>query len=186
MGTVAAGRAAAAVGGAAAAAAPRAELAALVPRLRRFARSLSRDEAAADDLVQAALERALLNLDRWRPGTRLDSWLCRILQNAWLDDRRRWAARGRWTVPIEEDMLVVDGGRLAEDRLLLSRVMEAVALLPREQRAVLDLVAFEGLTYREAADTLGAPIGTVMSRLARARLRLHTALGDGGAPAMRA
>lgn len=152
----------------------RRDLIALVPKLRRFALTLSGSRADADDLVQSACERALKNVDRFEPGSRMDSWMYRIVQNLWFDDRRRHAVRGRTVDP--EDAGLSDGGlaaRAPEDRLMLARVREAVATLPEAQRAVLALVAVEGLSYREAAATLDVPVGTVMSRLSRAREALH-------------
>lgn len=154
------------------------ELVLLVPRLRRFAFTLTGSRADADDLVQSACERALKNVGRFEPGTRMDSWMYRIVQNLWIDNRRRHAVRGRTVEP--EDAGLSDGGLAArepEDRMTLARVRTAVATLPEPQRAVLALVAVEGLSYREAAETLDVPIGTVMSRLSRAREALHRELG---------
>jgi RNA polymerase sigma-70 factor (ECF subfamily) len=146
---------------------------AILPKLRRFAWALAGSRDAGDDLVQAACERALSRLDQFQPGTRLDSWMYRIVQTIWLDRGRRQRTRG---AEIDPDLVALsDGGlgaRQAEDRLTLARVREAVAKLPEEQRAVLALVAIEGLSYREAAETLDIPVGTVMSRLARARAKL--------------
>ncbi|MEL7462651.1 MAG: RNA polymerase sigma factor [Pseudomonadota bacterium] len=145
----------------------------LVPRLRRFAYSLTNSRADADDLVQAACERALRNEDAFRAGTRMDSWMYRIIQNLWIDDRRR--ARTRGPEVDADDVPLSDRGKAAaapSDRLMLSAVHAAMAALPDEQRAVLSLVAIEGLSYREASEALDVPIGTVMSRLARAREKL--------------
>ncbi len=103
----------------------------------------------------------------------MDSWMFKIVQNIWLDGKRRDRTRG---TEVDPDLTVIsDGGvgaRRAEDRMTLERVRESVDTLPSEQRLVLALVAIEGLSYREVADMLGVPIGTVMSRLARARARL--------------
>jgi RNA polymerase sigma-70 factor (ECF subfamily) len=151
----------------------RREMVALIPRLRRFAYALAGSKDAGDDLVQAACERALARLDQFEPGSRLDSWMYRIVQTIWLDRGRRQRTRGS---EIDPDLVALSdhglGARRAEDRLTLARVREAVAALPEEQRSVLALVAIEGLSYRDAAETLGIPVGTVMSRLARARARL--------------
>lgn len=150
------------------------DLVELLPRLRRFAYSLTGSKADADDIVQAACERALKNVDRFEPGTRMDSWMYRIVKNLWLDDRRRLKVRGH---AVEPDLHSLSDGGLAarapEDRLTLERVRAAMAALPEAQRAVLALIALEGLSYREAADVLDVPVGTVMSRLSRARDALH-------------
>jgi RNA polymerase sigma-70 factor, ECF subfamily len=153
----------------------------LVPKLRRFAYALTGARSDADDLVQAACERALKNQNRFQPGTRMDSWMYRIVQNLWLDDRRRRQVRGHGVDP--ETAQLSDAGRAArapEDRLMLAQVRAAMDELPEAQRAVLALVGLEGLSYRETADVLEVPIGTVMSRLARAREALHRRIGAVG------
>ncbi|MBS0124862.1 RNA polymerase sigma factor [Thetidibacter halocola] len=157
----------------------RRDLVALIPKLRRFAWSLTGNRQEADDLVQAACEKALRNEQQYRPGTRLDSWMFRIVQTAWIDDRRRARTRGVGIDP--EDAHLSDHGKAAslpEARLMLERARTAMAALPETQRAVMALVAIEGLSYREAAETLDIPVGTVMSRLARAREALLPALGE--------
>ncbi|MEO1472305.1 MAG: sigma-70 family RNA polymerase sigma factor [Pseudomonadota bacterium] len=149
-------------------------IAELVPRLRRFAYALTGSREAGDDLVQNACIKALGRLDQFQRGTRLDRWMFRILRNQFIDDHRRLRRRGVHDGGEEIDALT-DGGLAAgraESRLHLARVRDAVAALPDEQREVLALVAIEGLSYREAAETLTLPIGTVMSRLSRARARL--------------
>lgn len=156
----------------------RRELVALVPVLRRFAVSLTGNRTEADDLVQAACEKALRNWEQFQPGTRMDSWMYRIIQTAWLDDRRKAKVRGAAVDP--EDAYLSDEGKAAslpEDRIMLARVREAMQELPEAQRAVLSLVAVEGMSYREAADILDVPVGTVMSRLSRARDSLLPKLG---------
>ena len=153
------------------------QLVALLPRLRRFAYGLTGSIEEGDDLVQTACERALAAADRFERGTRLDSWLYRILQNAWIDGVRR---RRRGDVGLDPRELDAypggDAAAEAEARLTLMDVRRAVAELAPEQRAVLILVSVEGVAYREAAEILGLPIGTVMSRLGRARLALGRAL----------
>jgi RNA polymerase sigma-70 factor (ECF subfamily) len=150
----------------------------LLPRLRAFARSLTRAADTADDLVQQTCEKGLRNLGQFQPGTRLDVWLFRIMRNAWIDGHR---AR-RETVALDEmveggaQIAGEDGRRTVEARLELSAVERAMAQLPQDQQDVLALVCVAGLGYREAAETLGIPQGTVMSRLSRARLALHQAL----------
>ena len=131
----------------------------------------------ADDLVQAACERALARRDQYEPGTRLASWMYRIVQTIWIDRVRRQRA-----VSVDPALLAeYPGGDAvgeAESRVALAEVRQAIAVLSPEQRTVLLLVSVEGLTYREAAEILGLPIGTIMSRLARGRLaRGRLALG---------
>ena len=159
------------------------EMVALLPRLRRFACGLTGSRADADDLVQGAALRALERIGQWQPGTRLDSWMFRILQNLWIDQLRE--RRGREVTMEPEDLAarsVGDAAREQEARLALGEVRREVAKLPPEQCAVLMLVTVEGVSYREAAEILEIPIGTVMSRLARARLALGRAI-EGGAAA---
>ena len=159
------------------------EMAALLPRLRRFAYGLTGSIDAGDDLVQSACERALSRLHQWQAGTRLDSWMYRIMQNLWFDELRSGRRR---EVATESDVLDAMTGGDAESemasRLDLAAVRRHMADLPPDQRAVLLLVSVEGLTYKEAAAVLDVPIGTVMSRLARARLALGRAL-EPAAPA---
>lgn len=148
-------------------------LIALIPRLRRFARVLTGNLADADDVVQACLEKAMQNLDQWQPDTRLDSWVFRIARNSWIDDRRR--AHNRLVHDDVGEMIDLagdDGVALAEAGDEARAVRNAVDRLPPDQRDVVALVMLEELSYREAADTLGLPIGTVMSRLSRAKAAL--------------
>lgn len=154
------------------------DLVRLVPRLRRFALGLCGNAADADDLVQAACVRALANADAFLEGGRMDSWMYRIIQNLWLDSRRRQKVRA---APVEAPL--DDGGlgaRAAEDRMLLSQVFGQMDRLPEGQRIVLTLVAVEGLSYREVAEVLDIPIGTVTSRLVRAREALSASLAPKG------
>ncbi len=146
---------------------------ALLPRLRRFAFGLTGSMDEADDLVQTTCERALSRLHQWQPGTRLDSWLYRIAQTQWIDQARVRKNRGDPVEPEVLDRLPAFGGRSAEGEHTLARVSAAMDRLPEEQRLVLVLVSVEGLSYQEAAAVLEVPVGTVMSRLARARKRLH-------------
>jgi RNA polymerase sigma-70 factor, ECF subfamily len=149
------------------------DLVALLPRLRRFALSLTGSVAEADDLVQAACERALRARDQWVPGTRLDSWVFRIIRNLWIDAIRKRKTEGI-VEAIDEASNVEgeDGRELVETALTLTDVNNAVSELPEEQRTVLLLVCTEERSYQEAAEMLGIPIGTVMSRLARGRRSL--------------
>ncbi|MGQ0675805.1 MAG: RNA polymerase sigma factor [Rhodospirillales bacterium] len=151
----------------------RSQLVALLPRLRRFARGLCGAADRADDLVQAACERALARMEQWTPGTRLDSWMFRIVRTIWIDELRaqavRQRSRERQEVEIETSF---DGERAMEAQMTMRAVREAVAKLAPEQREILLLVAVEGVSYKEAAEILDIPIGTVMSRLARGRAQL--------------
>ena len=157
----------------------RAELVGLLPRLRRFAYGLTGSLDDGDDLVQGACERALRRLDKFQPGTRLDSWMYRIVQNLWIDQRRARQARPEAGMePADLEALAVgDAERELDCRLVLASVQRAVATLPEEQRAILLLVCVEGQSYKAAAEVLEIPLGTVMSRLARARLAVGRALG---------
>lgn len=157
------------------------ELIALIPRLRRFARVLTGNLADADDVVQACLEKAMLNLDQFQPGTRLDRWAFRIARNIWLDDRRR-AANRKAHDDISEiiDLVGEDGVALAEASADARAVRAAVDALPREQRDVVALVMLEEFSYREAAEMLDLPIGTVMSRLSRAKAALAKKMRPSG------
>lgn len=148
----------------------RKQLAEFIPRLRRFALTLTHSQVDADDLAQSTLERALGSLQQWERGTRLDSWLYRIAQNLWIDQRR--AARLRGTTESADAAMVLTGedGRETNERQLMVRdAVRAFGSLPEEQQAVLALVSIEGMSYAEVAKILNVPLGTVMSRLARAR-----------------
>jgi RNA polymerase sigma factor (sigma-70 family) len=156
------------------------ELTALLPRLRRFAHALSRDGADADDLTQATVERALRSRDQWQPGTRLDSWLYRIARNLWIDTVRARGRKERHEAPEESAEGIGDDPRGSiEATLELKRAMSAMQRLPDEQREVVALILIEGFGYREAAEMLGLPIGTVSSRLVRGRTALLAMLGGG-------
>jgi RNA polymerase sigma-70 factor (ECF subfamily) len=157
----------------------RAELAALLPRLRRFARVITRHAADADDLVQAAVEKALVHAGQWRPGSRMDSWMFGIMKNAWIDEVRARRRRDRVHAPEAAGAGIGDASAAARDIAL--SVEAAMERLPDEQRMVIALVLVEGLSYRDAATALGIPVGTVTSRLARGREALQAALGNGGA-----
>jgi len=147
------------------------ELLTLLPRLRRFARSLTRDGADADDLCQLALERALKARDQWQPGTRMDAWMYRIIRNCWIDEVRARTRRAQTFVAEEAGSAIGQEGE-AETRMELHDVDRAMAELPPEQREVIALVLVEGLAYREAAEILDIPMGTLTSRLTRGRQAL--------------
>jgi RNA polymerase sigma factor (sigma-70 family) len=154
------------------------ELTELLPRLRRFAHTLSRDAADADDLTQATVERALRSRAQWQPGTRLDSWLYRIMRNLWTDTARARARKQKHEAPEDEALAVGEDPREALDSSLeLKRAMAAMELLPDEQREVVALILIEGFGYREVSEMLGLPIGTVSSRLVRGRMALVEMLG---------
>ncbi|MBM6581944.1 RNA polymerase sigma factor [Microvirga sp. BT689] len=149
------------------------ELVALLPRLRRFALVLCRSQPLADDLVQGACERALVNANSWTPGTRFDAWMFRIIRNHWIDHLRRMKTEGIMEdVALQTQLIGDPGEEPILSRLVLAEVQQAIDSLPQEQKEVLALVCGEDLTYREAAEVLNIPVGTVMSRLARARKRL--------------
>ena len=152
----------------------RIELRSLVPRLRRFGHALTGSADDGDDLVQDALEKALSREAQFHEGTRLDSWMYKIMQNAWIDQKRSAARRRQVIEPMSDDVVAIgeDGRDAFDSRINLRQVREAMLRLHPDERSVLALVSIEGQTYREAAETLGIPIGTVMSRLSRARSRL--------------
>lgn len=157
----------------------REQLADLLPRLRRFARAITRHREDADDLVQLAVERALVRCDQWQPGTRLDSWVFRIMKNAWIDEVRARARRDELFAPEEAGEHV--GDAVMERQTDMMAVQQAMATLNDDQRLVVGLVLVEGLPYKEAAEVLDIPIGTLTSRLARAREALQAALQGGPA-----
>ena len=150
------------------------QLVALVPRLRRFARNLVRHHDDEDDVVQIALERALKNWAQWRSDARLDSWLFKIVRNAWIDEVRSRMRRNQVFVAEEAGEEV--GSDVMEQATDVMSVQSAMARLPEDQRIAVSLVLVEGLPYKEAADVLDIPIGTLTSRLARARAALQTLL----------
>jgi RNA polymerase sigma-70 factor (ECF subfamily) len=155
------------------------ELTQLLPRLRRFALSLSRNGADADDLTQATIERALRSREQWHPGTRLDSWLYRIMRNLWIDTARARTRRERHEAPEEEAQSVGEDPRESiEASFELKRAMNAMERLPDEQREVVALILIEGFGYREVSEMLDLPIGTVSSRLVRGRTALLALIGE--------
>lgn len=158
----------------------RREMVDLLPRLRRFGRTVTRHREDADDLVQIAVERALLRADQWQPGTRLDSWMFRIMQNAWIDEVRARARHALTFVPKEQGEHV--GVSTTDAQIDAIAVRNAVAQLGEDQRMVVGLVLIEGLPYKEAAAVLDIPIGTLTSRLARAREALQAVLSDSKEP----
>jgi RNA polymerase sigma factor (sigma-70 family) len=154
------------------------ELAALLPRLRRFAHALSRNPSDADDLTQMTIERALRSRTQWQRGTRLDSWACKIMRNLWIDTVRSRSRKEKFEAPAEEaESLGEDPTGAVEASVDLKRVMAAMQRLPDEQREVVALILIEGFGYRETSEMLGLPIGTVSSRLVRGRTALLEMFG---------
>src|SRR5205823_1437127 len=141
----------------------------LIPRLRRYARALVGDRASADDLVQDTLERAWAKLHLYRRGTDLRAWLFTVMHNVHVNRVRAT----RISDPLEDEMPELAQRGTQPDALLVRDLDRAIARLPADQRAVLLLVTLEDMSYDEVARTLGIPIGTVMSRLSRAREKLR-------------
>ena len=157
------------------------ELAPVWPRLRRFAFSLARDAADADDLSQMAVEKAFRSFGQYQAGTRFDSWLFRICRTVWIDQMRSRTRKAAFEAPPEAGEGVGHDPRVATDAAIdLNRAMAAMQRLPVEQREVVALILLDGFGYREAAEILGQPIGTVSSRLVRGRQALLAMLGEGG------
>ena len=153
-----------------------AEIAALLPRLRRFGRAVTRNHEDADDLVQVAIERALKHIGQWEAGSRLDSWLFRIMKNAWIDEVRVRVRRDRLFSNEEEGQFVGDDA--SERQVHRLAVQQAISRLNEDQRMVVALVLIDGMPYKEAAQVLDIPVGTLTSRLARAREALQAQLSD--------
>jgi RNA polymerase sigma-70 factor (ECF subfamily) len=144
----------------------------LLSPLRRYARSLTRDETQAEDLVQDTLVRAYERHGSFRSGGNLRGWLLSMLHNTFIDGRRRYMAEAR---RLEQAAALAETAAppAQESQIRFQQVQAAFLQLPLEQRAALHLVAIEGLPYQEAADALGIPVGTLMSRLGRARATLR-------------
>ncbi len=142
-----------------------------IPRLRRYARALTGERYAADDLVQDTLERACNKLHLWRRGSDLRAWLFTIMHNVFINQVR--GRKGSANIPLDDEIMALPGHSAPADRLEVRDLDAALARLSDEQREVLLLVALEQLSYEETAKVLGIPIGTVMSRLSRARERLR-------------
>ena len=152
------------------------QIAALLPRLRRFARTITFNLEDADDLVQIAVERALNRSEQWEAGTRLDSWIFRIMKNAWIDEVRSRIRRDAVFAPEEAGEHV--GNDDAEAHQQRMAIQKAISLLSEDHRIVIGLVLVDGLPYKEAAEVLEVPMGTLTSRLARAREALQGLLSD--------
>lgn len=149
-----------------------------IPRLRRYARALLREPDRADDLVQDTLERALDHLDNWRTGESPRRWLFTIMHHLFIDQVRKAARRG------EQALLPLDSAEaLAEpasqfDQVAALDILDALQAISAERRAALLIVGVEGFSYAEAANVLGIPAGTLMSRIARGREELRGLLDD--------
>jgi RNA polymerase sigma-70 factor, ECF subfamily len=149
-----------------------------IPRLRRYARALTRDVVRADDLVQSCLTRAIAKQHLWQPGTDLRAWLFTILHNQHVNDVRRSAREGNKVELSEAPQLTVQSNAIAS--LELRDLETALGKLPPEQREVILLVGLEGLAYEECAKILGVPVGTVRSRISRGRDQLRQLMGVEG------
>lgn len=160
------------------------EIEASVPALRRYARALTRDIDRADDLVQDCLERAIRKRGLWQPTGPLRAWLFRMLLNLYRNDLRGVRRRGTH-MPLDEMVTEPSTPPSQPGRLALAEVSRALDRLPDEQRQALLLVVVEGTSYADAAEILGIPTGTLMSRLARARAALRTMTGAGDEPRLR-
>jgi RNA polymerase sigma-70 factor, ECF subfamily len=147
-----------------------------IPRLRRYARALTRDVTAADDLVQDCLARALSKVHLWQEGTDLRAWLFTILHNQYVNHVRR-AVREGTAVGLSETEPMLTSQPNQTKRLELRDLERAIAKLPEEQRAVLLLVGLEGMRYEEVAVVLDVPVGTIRSRLSRGREMLRQLMG---------
>jgi len=161
-----------------------ADLEAVVPRLRRYARALTGNREAADDLTQDTLERAWTKRVLWQPGTDLRAWMFTVMHNVFVNGTRR----SRPTVSLDDIAVDQAGPAMAtsvETGVVLGELARSLSLLPEEQREVLLLVGLEQFSYAEASEVLGVPMGTVMSRLSRARERLRILLESGSAGAER-
>ncbi len=147
----------------------------LIPRLRRFAVTLAGNLADADDLLQATVEKALLRRTSYSAEFKLESWLYKIMQNHFIDLKRKEVRRGG-TVLIDDrpDIVGEDGVQVQEDRSAAHKIMAVIANLPEQQRLVVACVLVDGQTYEEAAAILDIPVGTIMSRLFRARKTLQS------------
>lgn len=149
----------------------------MLPRLRRFAVGLARNPADGDDLCQTTLARALEKRDLWQVGTNLNSWIYQIMRNLWIDEQRS-RIRRQQTFVEEEAGLGVGGSGGQEEAAGLSDIDRALRTLPNEQREAVLLVMVEGWSYKEAANIVGCPVGTLNSRLVRGRDALLRQLGE--------
>jgi RNA polymerase sigma-70 factor (ECF subfamily) len=152
------------------------QIEAQIPRLRRYARALTRNEIAADDLVQDCLVRAIAKQHLWQEGTELRAWLFTILHNQYVNHVRRAARQGQTAEVNENEPSLIRSGN-QEKRLELRDLDRALAKLPEEQRTVILMVCLEGMRYGDVAKIMGIPEGTVRSRLSRGREALRNFMG---------
>jgi RNA polymerase sigma-70 factor (ECF subfamily) len=157
-------------------------LIAVLPRLRRFGLALTGSASDADDLVQNTCERALRHADQLREPARLDAWLYGIMRNLWFDEMRHRKVRRHDDIDAASHVIGEDGQATADGRITLEAVRHSMSKLQTDHRAVLMLVCVDGLSYKEAAEVLGVPVGTIMSRLSRARQELHERLSRPAKP----
>ena len=153
------------------------ELTALIPQMRAFARSLCRDATAADDLAQDALLKAWNNRASFEPGTNMKAWTFMILRNQFYSDKRRSWRSSQLDPEVAERTLEAASNPIAS--LELDEVRRALACLPDDQREALILIGAGGLSYEEVSEICGCAIGTIKSRVSRARDRLSTIIEDG-------
>ncbi|NYI00877.1 RNA polymerase sigma factor [Cupriavidus plantarum] len=152
----------------------------MLPRLWAFALRLTGDKHDAEDLVQRACVRALERADQLQPGTAALSWMFSIVHSVWINELRARTVRSRASMEWDDQFVenVADpAGRTPEEQLMHGQIIDAFKRLPEAQRAVMLLVAVEGLSYQETAEAIGVPIGTVMSRLSRARQAIGARFG---------
>jgi RNA polymerase sigma-70 factor (ECF subfamily) len=149
-------------------------------RLWRYGLVLSKKRDVAEDLVQQTCVRALERASQFEPGTRLDRWLFSILHSIWLNEIRANKVRQGQGFADAEETLVFDGAGTTETHIMATQILRKVEALPEAQRGAVFLAYVEGLSYREVAEILDIPIGTVMSRLAAARAKLSGAVPEGG------
>ncbi len=154
----------------------------LLPRMRRFGLALTGSAADADDLVQLTCERVILRSAQLREHARLDAWLYGIMRNLWIDELRYRKRRQHDDLDTATGVIGDDGQAVVDGRITLAAVRLAMQDMPADQRILLMLVCVDGLTYREASETLGIPLGTVMSRLSRARQDLHQRMNPAPKP----
>ena len=147
-----------------------------IPRLRRYARALTRNEDTADDLVQDCLVRALSKQHLWVEGTELRAWLFTIMHNQYVNSVRRGVRQGSQVAVSEAEPSLTRAAN-QDRRLELRDLNRALALLPEEQRTVILLIGLEGMAYEAVAEVVGIPVGTVRSRLARGREALRKLMG---------
>lgn len=149
-----------------------------IPKLRRYARALLRDRDAADDLVQDSLERALTRLDNWRSGENPRRWLFTIMHHLFVDQMRKVNRRGKTVVLPQEAVENLASPVSQQDSVAARDILDALEAISPERRAAIVMVAVEGFSYAEAANILGIPAGTLMSRIARGREDLRALLDD--------